>query len=219
MSKVKFDDQSLIVKYFPDLSADQIAQFEELGELYAYWNARINLISRKDFSFLYLHHILHSLGMAKVIQFQPGTDVLDFGTGGGFPGIPLAIMFPQVNFHLVDSIQKKIKVVMAVRDALELTNVKADSIRVEELKGQYDFAIGRAVTRLSTIKDWVGDKIKRQNSNALKNGLIYFKGANDEDLQLPGITQYHLKDYFSEGFFESKLIIHLPIFFSLSQKN
>ena len=212
-------DQNLVFKYFPDLSDHQKAQYEELGELYAYWNSRINLVSRKDFDFLYLHHILHSLGIAKVIQFKPGTNVLDFGTGGGFPGIPLAIMFPEVNFHLVDSIQKKIKVVGAIRTSLNLKNVKADSFRVEELESNYDFAVGRAVTKLKTIKGWIGDKILPDGNNELQNGLIYFKGIEDPELQLQGLSSYSLSEFFSEDFFESKLIIHLPIFFSLSQKN
>ena len=212
-------DSSLIFKYFPDLSEEQQSKFQELGELYAYWNARINLISRKDFEFLYLHHILHSLSVAKVIQFEPGTKVLDFGTGGGLPGIPLAIMFPEVQFHLVDSIQKKIKVVREIRTSLGLDNVKADTIRVEELEGDYDFIIGRAVTKLETIKGWVKDKIIDGGRNALDNGLIYFKGADDPELIMKGLTIFPLKNYFSEDFFESKLIIHLASFFSLSQKN
>lgn len=189
-----------------------------LQELYAYWNARINLISRKDFDYLYLHHVLHSLGIAKVIQFKRDTRILDFGTGGGFPGIPLAIMFPDVSFHLVDSIQKKIKVVNEVKSSLKLHNVKAESVRVEEMTGTYDFAIARAVTRVETIRMWIQDRIGRKNNNTLKNGLIYFKGANDPEMELSGVHSYALKDYFSEDFFDTKLIIHLPIFFSLSQK-
>ena len=212
-------DHSLISHYFPDLSDDQQDKYQELGELYGYWNARINLISRKDFEYLYLHHILHSLGVAKVIQFEPGTNVLDFGTGGGFPGIPLAIMFPEVHFHLVDSIQKKIKVVGSIRSSLNLANVKADSARIEELKSKYDFAVGRAVTKIGTIKSWIGDKIVPKGKNSLGNGLIYFKGTEDPELKLPGVTSYALANYFSEDFFETKLIIHLPNFFSLSQKN
>jgi len=212
-------DHSLISRYFPNLSIDQQNQYKELGQLYAYWNARINLISRKDFEHLYLHHILHSLGIAKVIQFQPGTSVLDFGTGGGFPGIPLAIMFPKVRFHLVDSINKKIKVVGAVSSSLSLTNVDADSLRIDELNGKYDFAIGRAVTKIATIQDWIEDKIQPKSRNSLSNGLIYFKGSGDLELEIPGVTSFPLANYFSEDFFETKLIIHLPSFFSLSQKN
>ena len=154
-----------------------------------------------------------------IVTFKPGTNVLDFGTGGGFPGIPLAIMFPEVNFHLVDSIQKKIKVVGAIRTSLNLKNVKADSLRVEELESNYDFAVGRAVTKLKTIKGWIGDKILPDGNNELQNGLIYFKGIEDPELQLQGLSSYSLSEFFSEDFFESKLIIHLPIFFSLSQKN
>ena len=211
-------DHTLIESYFPDLTDDQKEKFKELGSLYSYWNERINLISRKDFDYLYLHHVLHSLGVAKVIQFNKGTKVLDFGTGGGFPGIPLAILFPEVQFHLVDSIQKKIKVVNAVQSSLELKNVTFEAVRVEELKGSYDFAIGRAVTRVETVKGWVRDKISAKSKNALKNGLIYFRGSNDPEVGISGVKNFALKDYFSEDFFESKLIIHLPIFFSLSQK-
>jgi 16S rRNA (guanine527-N7)-methyltransferase len=212
-------DHSIVSRYFPNLSADQQTQFKELGELYAYWNTRINLISRKDFEHLYLHHILHSLGIAKLIQFEPETSVLDIGTGGGFPGIPLAIMFPKVRFHLVDSIKKKIKVVRAVSSSLNLTNVEADSLRVDELNGKYDFAVGRAVTKVATIQDWIEDTIQPESRNSLGNGLIYFKGAGDPELETPGVTSFPLGNYFSEDFFETKLIIHLPSFFSLSQKN
>ena len=208
-----------IRKYFPDLSQKQIQQFSQLQEIYEYWNAQINIISRKDIDELYTNHILHSLAIAKVIQFEPGTNVLDFGTGGGFPGIPLAIMFPEVHFHLVDSIQKKIKVVGSIRSSLNLANVKADSARIEELKSKYDFAVGRAVTKVETIKSWIGDKIVPKGKNSLGNGLIYFKGTEDPELKLPGVTSYALANYFSEDFFETKLIIHLPNFFSLSQKN
>lgn len=211
-------DHTLIENYFPDLTDDQRNKFKELGSLYGYWNARINLISRKDFDQLYLHHVLHSLGVAKVIEFKQNTRILDFGTGGGFPGIPLAIMFPEVDFHLVDSIRKKVKVVNAVKSALNLNNVTTEAVRVEEMKGRYDFAIGRAVTQVETVKLWVQDKIGGKSKHILKNGLIYFRGENDPDLKLSGVKTFPLRSYFSEDFFESKLIIHLPIFFSLSQK-
>jgi 16S rRNA (guanine527-N7)-methyltransferase len=145
--------------------------------------------------------------------------VLDFGTGGGFPGIPLAIMFPEVQFHLVDSIQKKIKVVRAIRSSLNLSNIKADSFRTDELNDKYDFAVGRAVTKLVTVKEWIEGKILPESKNSLGNGLIYFKGTEDPELKMRGVTSFPLANYFSEDFFETKLIIHLPSFFSLSQKN
>jgi len=211
-------DHSIILKYFPNLTEDQQSKYQELGSLYAYWNSRINLISRKDFEFLYLHHVLHSLGVAKVIQFEPGTKVLDFGTGGGLPGLPLAIMFPKVNFHLVDSIKKKIKVVDVIRESLNLGNVRTTTARVEGIKGNYDFAVGRAVTKVETIRGWIKGNIAKPNKNSLENGLLYFGGINDPQHLMPGVNIFPLKDYFSEDFFDSKLIIHLPSFFSLSQK-
>lgn len=212
-------DHTLISRYFPDLTEEQLKRYKELGSLYAAWNAKINLISRKDFENLYLHHILHSLGIAKAIRFSPGSEVLDFGTGGGFPGIPLAIMFPQANFHLVDSIWKKVNVVDSIKTSLSLQNVKTEVARVEDIDGLYDFAVGRAVTGIGTIERWIEKKILTTNKNALDNGLIYFRGANEPEVERPGLKTFALKDYFSEDFFETKLIIHLPIFFSLSQKN
>ena len=213
-------DYSLVSKYFPDITSRQIEQFKELGNLYLEWNSKINLISRKDMNFLYLHHILHSLGIAKLIQFHPKTEILDLGTGGGLPGIPLAIMFPKAQFHLVDSIKKKIKVVESISSALALDNVNAEWIRAEALDKSYDFVIGRAVKDISVIHNWISKKIRSNSNHEIENGLIYLKGdAESDQKKHPSLQVYPLSSYFSEDFFETKLIIHLPIFFSLSQKN
>ncbi|HIA35582.1 MAG TPA: 16S rRNA (guanine(527)-N(7))-methyltransferase RsmG [Flavobacteriales bacterium] len=213
-------DYNLVTKYFPDISSLQLEQFKELGNLYLEWNSKINVISRKDLDFLYLHHILHSLGIAKLIQFHPKTEILDLGTGGGLPGIPLAIMFPKANFHLVDSIKKKIKVVESISSALALDNVNAEWIRAEALDKSYDFVIGRAVKDISVIHNWISKKIRSNSNHEIENGLIYLKGdAESDQKKYPSLQVYPLSSYFSEDFFETKLIIHLPIFFSLSQKN
>lgn len=202
-----------ILKYFPDLTAVQIEQFSKLQELYAEWNEKINVISRKDIEELYVRHVLHSLGIAKVMQFQAGSRVLDVGTGGGFPGIPLAILFPEVEFHLVDSIQKKILVVSEVAQALGLTNVKAESQRVEKLKENYDFIVSRAVTQMPKFVTWVRNKIKTQNQNPLANGILYLKGGDlSEELKdFPHHVQYDLSDFFEEDFFETKKVVYLAL--------
>lgn len=204
-----------ITKYFPNLSENQLLQFKKLEELYHDWNAKINVISRKDIDELYIKHVLHSLGIAKVMEFQPKTTVLDVGTGGGFPGIPLAILFPETRFYLIDVIAKKIKVVNEVATALGLENVKAEQIRAENVKGDYDFIVSRAVTNMPDFVSWINDKIKKQQKHELKNGVLYLKGGDltEELKDFPKATQYNLSDYFSEDFFETKKVVHLPIKF------
>ena len=201
-----------IVKYFPELSEKQIQQFEQLKPLYEEWNAQINVISRKDMDSFYERHVLHSLAIAKVMQFNPGADVLDVGTGGGFPGIPLAIMFPETNFHLVDSIGKKIKVVNAVAEALGLENVKATHARAEQIKDKYDFVVSRAVTRLNRFMPWIKGNLKKENTHAMPNGLLYLKGGDlKEELSevKKHIKIYPIPDYFTEDFYETKSVIYV----------
>ena len=202
-----------ILNYFDDLSEEQRRQFEALKELYISWNQKINVISRKDTEDLYTRHVLHSLGIAKVQQFLPGTAVLDIGTGGGFPGIPLAILFPETSFYLVDSIGKKIKVVQGVAEALGLKNVKAEQIRAEEVKGAFDFIVSRAVTQMPVFMTWVRGKIKKESRHELQNGILYLKGGDlsEELADYPKATLYNLSDYFSEDFFETKKVVHLPL--------
>jgi 16S rRNA (guanine527-N7)-methyltransferase len=203
----------LITNYFPDLTARQIEQFAALDGLYRDWNAKINVISRQDMDGLYEKHVLHSLGIAKVVSFVPGTEILDVGTGGGFPGIPLAIMFPDADFHLVDSIGKKIKVVQGVVDALGLTNVLAQQARVEHLDTTYDFVVSRAVTQLKPFLGWVRYKILQRGSNRIRNGVLYLKGG-DLTAELAEISDrykvYNLSDYFEGEFFETKKVIFVP---------
>lgn len=203
----------LIKKYFPNLTKQQLEQFDALEELYRHWNAQINVISRQDIDSLYEKHVLHSLGIGKIIQFVPGTEILDVGTGGGFPGIPLAILFPLADFHLVDSIGKKIKVVTEVSAALGLTNVKAEQTRVEHLNTTYDFVISRAVTRLQPFLGWVRYKILKAGNNKLRNGVLYLKGG-ELDEELAEIRDkyriYELSDYFDEPFFETKKVVYIP---------
>jgi 16S rRNA (guanine527-N7)-methyltransferase len=204
-----------IIKYFPNLSENQLLQFKKMEELYHDWNAKINVISRKDIEELYIKHVLHSLGIAKLVEFQPKTTVLDVGTGGGFPGIPLAILFPETRFYLIDVIAKKIKVVNEVATALGLENVKAEQIRAENVKGDFDFIVSRAVTNMPDFVSWINDKIKKQQKHELKNGVLYLKGGDltEELKDFPKATQYNLSDYFSEDFFETKKVVHLPIKF------
>ena len=201
-----------ISHYFPSLSTLQVAQFSKLLNLYTIWNNQINVISRKDLDNFYERHVLHSLGIAKVYSFQPGTTVLDVGTGGGFPGIPLAILFPETNFVLVDSIGKKIKVVNEVASALGLTNVQAHHLRAEQVKGTFDFVISRAVTAMPVFVEWVKTKIKKgRASDGFSNGILYLKGGDltEEFKGLPGkFKEYPLSNYFSEDFFETKKVIH-----------
>ena len=206
-----------ILKYFPDLTEVQKEQFRQLDSLYHDWNEKINVISRKDIDALYTKHILHSLGIAKVQQFEPGTFVLDVGTGGGFPGIPLAILFPETRFYLIDVIAKKIKVVQAVADALGLKNVKAEQIRAENVKGDFDFIVSRAVTNMPDFVSWVKTKIKKQHKHELKNGILYLKGGDltEELKDFPKATLYDLADFFEDEFFETKKVVHLPLKFTI----
>ena len=202
----------LLLKYFPDLSTAQQQQFNCLPELYRFWNDQINVISRKDIEQLDERHVLHSLGIAKVILFLPGEKVLDVGTGGGFPGIPLAILFPETQFYLVDSIGKKIKVVNEVAAALGLKNVKAFHQRAEDVNEKFDFVISRAVTRLKDFYPWVKGKFNKQSKNTLPNGILYLKGGDlaDEigDSGL-AVQQFHLGEYFKEEFFETKKVVYI----------
>jgi 16S rRNA (guanine527-N7)-methyltransferase len=203
----------LITNYFPTLTDRQRDQFAALDGLYRHWNAQINVISRQDMDGLYEKHILHSLGIGKVISFVPGTEILDVGTGGGFPGIPLAILFPDCDFHLVDSIGKKIKVVQEVSSALGLTNVVAEQARVEHLDTTYDFVVSRAVTQLKPFLGWVRYRILKTGSNRLRNGVLYLKGG-DLTGELAEISDrykiYSLSDYFEGEFFETKKVIYIP---------
>lgn len=204
----------LIKKYFPTIACDRQDIFKRLQPLYKEWNAKINVISRKDIEELYLRHVLHSLGIAKVIRFLPGAKVLDIGTGGGFPGIPLAIMFPETEFHLVDSIGKKIKVVNEVKNALELSNVTATHMRAENLKNEYDFIVSRAVTQMPTFVNWTRGKVKKLSKHELTNGVLYLKGGDlrEELKSFPKATEFLLSNYFQEDFFSTKKVVHLPIF-------
>lgn len=206
-----------ILKHFPDITETQRMQFEKLGELYHDWNAKINVISRKDIESLYVKHVLHSLAIAKVQPFEPGTYILDVGTGGGFPGIPLAILFPETRFYLIDVILKKITVVKAVAEALELKNVKAEQMRAENVKGDFDFIVSRAVTNMPDFVAWIKDKIKKQQKHELKNGILYLKGGDlSEELQdFPKATQYNISDFFEDEFFETKKVVHLPLKFKV----
>lgn len=204
----------IIENYFPALTQRQKEQVAGLFDLYKDWNEKINVISRKDIDNLYINHVLHSLGIAKVMEFKPGAAVLDVGTGGGFPGIPLAILFPETSFHLVDSIGKKITVVQAVADGLGLKNVRAEQIRAEQVKGEYDFIVSRAVTRLKEFYGWIHRKVKKESVHALDNGILYLKGGDlDEELaELKRLHQvYDLSDYFKEEFFETKKVVFVPL--------
>lgn len=204
----------LIDKYFPDLTADQRDKFGQMGELYEYWNARVNVISRQDIDTLYERHVLHSLGIAKVQQFRPGTSILDVGTGGGFPGVPLAIMFPEAQFHLVDSIGKKIRVVQEVVNALKLDNVRAEQVRAEKLDDSYEFVVSRAVTRMAPFVGWVKKNINRNSFHERRNGILYLKGGDlaeelSEIREKPQV--YALSDFFEEEFFETKKVVYVPL--------
>lgn len=206
-------NSSIIKKYFPDLTATQQSQFDQLEALYKEWNSKINVISRKDIDELYLKHVLHSLGIAKVISFKPGTKILDVGTGGGFPGIPLAILFPETDFHLVDSIGKKIKVVEAVSQSIGLKNLTSAHTRAEQIKDQYDFVVSRAVTRLKPFYQWVKGKFKKESFNDLPNGILYLKGGDlDEELKetKKRYKVYELSHFFKEDFFETKKVVYVP---------
>ena len=200
----------VILKYFTDLSKKQIKQFSELQELYEHWNAQINVISRKDISELYINHVLHSLALAKVVQFKKGTKILDIGTGGGFPGIPLAILFPEVEFLLVDSIGKKIKVVNEVSTSIGLTNIRTMHQRAENINESFDFVVSRAVTNMTDFKKWVKGKFNNKHNNVLKNGILYLKGGDlTEELRGISHSKYEIAYFFEEDFFKTKKIIYI----------
>jgi 16S rRNA (guanine527-N7)-methyltransferase len=222
---------AIISKYFPYITPEQAEQFIQLKELYVLWNAQINVISRKDIEFLYEHHVLHSLGIAKIVKFKQDTSILDVGTGGGFPGIPLAILFPECRFHLVDSIGKKIKVVQEITKSLGLLNVTSEQARAEDLKESYDFIVSRAVTDLSVFYGWIRKKISASGFNDLANGVLCLKGGPLADelnnlekmlrylntsapqlnkrLNANKVSLYELSAYFEEAFFESKKVVHI----------
>lgn len=202
-----------ILKYFPSLTDKQKEQFEKLQELYEDWNQKINVVSRKDIDELYLRHVLHSLGIAKIMEFKPGTKVMDVGTGGGFPGIPLAILFPETHFHLVDSIGKKIKVVDEVVEGLGLTNVKTTHGRVEKVKDTYDFIVSRAVAQMDTFVRWTRGKTHNKHQHKFPNGILYLKGGDlTEELRpFPEAEVFPLENIFTEEFFETKAVVYLPL--------
>ncbi|WP_149527162.1 16S rRNA (guanine(527)-N(7))-methyltransferase RsmG [Sphingobacterium hotanense] len=205
----------IIYQHFPNLTETQKEQFAKLAEVYPFWNDQINVVSRKDIESLYLKHVLHSLGIAKfVTEFTPGTRILDVGTGGGFPGIPLAIMFPQVQFHLVDSIGKKIKVVRGVAEAIGLTNVEADHMRAEQIDYKYDFVVSRAVTRLAEFIPWIRNKFEKQDKNGIPNGILYLKGGDlKEEIKEARVkAELHpLSTYFKDEFFDTKYVVYVPM--------
>lgn len=211
---VNGDTMDLILKYFPNLTERQKEQFSALPELYGDWNSKINVISRKDMDNFVEHHVLHSLAIAKVMQFKTMAEVMDLGTGGGFPGIPLAIMFPDANFYLVDSIGKKIKVVNSVAESLQLKNVTAEQIRAEQVTRDFDFIVSRAVTDLSQFVGWVRGKISDIHYHKLRNGIIYLKGGDLTEEIAPfkkKVRLFDISDYFTEEYFETKKVIYMPL--------
>lgn len=208
-------DSEIIFRYFPELTEIQKAQFCQLEKLYEDWNQKINVVSRKDIEELYLRHVLHSLGIAKIQWFKPGTEVLDVGTGGGFPGIPLAILFPETHFTLVDSIGKKIRVVEEVVEGLQLKNVRPVHSRVEDLNSQFDFIVSRAVAAMPTFVRWIKGRIKKESAHDRRNGILYLKGGDlmEELKDYKTVQIFELTDYFEEPFFETKKVVYLPMKF------
>lgn len=204
-----------ILRFFPDITSTQLEQFSKLESLYNEWNARINVISRKDIDELYTKHILHSLGIAKVQPFVAGTHIMDVGTGGGFPAVPLAILFPEVSFYAIDVIAKKIKVVNEVAQAVGLANLKAEQKRAETVTEHFDFIVSRAVTNMPDFVKWVKGKTVKKNRHELANGILYLKGGDltEELKDFPKATLYDLSDYFDDAFFETKKVVHLPLKF------
>jgi 16S rRNA (guanine527-N7)-methyltransferase len=203
---------NIILKYFPEISTDKIEKFKQLESLYIYWNQRINVISRKNINELYINHVLHSLAIAKIINFKNNTKILDVGTGGGFPGVPLAILFPDCNFTLVDSIAKKIHVVDSIVDSLKLDNICTSVTRVESLNSKHDFIVSRAVTNMSKFLNLTKGRIIKGGHNSLNNGIIYLKGGNlSEELKNIKNQMYNISDYFEEDFFETKKIVYVGI--------
>jgi 16S rRNA (guanine527-N7)-methyltransferase len=202
-----------ILKQFPNLTDNQIQQFEKLQFLYEDWNSKINVISRKDIDELYTRHVLHSLGIAKILEFKPGSKIMDVGTGGGFPGIPLAILFPEVDFYLIDVIAKKIRVVNEVASALELKNVKAEQKRAELVNQEFDFIVSRAVTNMPDFVSWVNGKIRKNSKHELQNGILYLKGGDltEELADFKKAEQFNLSDFFKDEFFETKKVVHLAL--------
>ncbi|MDO4880542.1 MAG: 16S rRNA (guanine(527)-N(7))-methyltransferase RsmG [Capnocytophaga sp.] len=203
----------IILHYFPEISSNQIEKFHKAMQLYKGWNEKINVISRKDIDQIATRHFLHSLGIAKIQSFLAGSQILDVGTGGGFPGIPLAILFPETQFYLVDSIGKKIKVVQEIAKEIGLTNVKAEQRRAETIASEFDFIVSRAVTQMPEFVNWVKGKVKKKSVHSLSNGILYLKGGNlSEELKpFSNVTEFQLSDYFTEDFFETKKVIHLPM--------
>ena len=206
-------NHQLILEHFPNISQNQIEQFTQLGDLYNFWNQQINVISRKDMDNFYLHHVLHSLSIAKILEFKAFTEIMDAGTGGGFPGIPLAIMFPETKFYLVDSVGKKIKVVNEVVQSLALKNVEAEQLRMEQVNRTFDFIISRAVTSLPDFLRWTSYKFHNKSFNDIPNGILYIKGG-DVQKELKEIKKFKKKvfnipDFFKDEFFETKNVVHI----------
>lgn len=212
---MQYQSMKIIKSYFPDLTEKQISQFEQLPTLYREWNAKINVISRKDIDELLERHVLHSLAISKIQSFNPGASVMDVGTGGGFPGIPLAILFPETQFYLCDVIAKKIKVVNAIASALELTNVKAEQKRAGTFDTQFDFIVSRAVTKMPDFVKWVRKNIKKKSEHQLKNGILYLKGGDltEELSDFTTVKEFNITDLYSEPFFETKKVVYLPMKF------
>ncbi len=208
----------IIKKYFPDITREQLGQFEMMQSLYTDWNSKVNLVSRKDMDHLYEHHVLHSLAIARFIQFNKGASIVDVGTGGGFPGIPLAIMYPHVKFTLIDSIGKKIRAVEDIAFSLRLTNVVAQQIRAEQVKGTFDFAVSRATAPLDKLMYWISNSISKVNQHSIPNGIVCLKGGDlDEELSVykDKVQVKEISDYYREPFFETKKIIYVPALNSL----